>query len=257
MSSIFKLLDTIGDSDREQLTNPLVRSKTYNELKPNKGGMESAKPKGLSLRSHSDMNVSQRVHSSSAKRNILSNKDQDCQKLKVTQIDSNGCPISPGKETKKLLAQSSKPKEHNSLSKEEITNSKCTKTTPMSSTKFKTPLLSKSITKKFPYPEKLAHWYDDQHEFDYGYIDEAENEFKELLLKGKENIMPYRETEETKFKSDSRPPIVLEIPKLDRCFNDDYKKTDLLSLGLPEVSDLSDASDDDTCDFSVCTNQYS
>lgn len=84
----------------EQLTNPLVRSKTYNELKPNKGGMESAKPKGLSLRSHSDMNVSQRVHSSSAKRNILSNKDQDCQKLKVTQIDSNGCPISPGKETK-------------------------------------------------------------------------------------------------------------------------------------------------------------
>jgi len=30
---------------------------------------------------------------------------------------------------------------------------------------FKKPLLPKKNIKKLPKPEKLAHWYDDQHDF--------------------------------------------------------------------------------------------
>jgi len=56
--------------------------------------MGGTKPKGLSIRSNSDMNISK---IQSAKKNIY-DKEQDCSKLKATQIDSHGRPISPGKE---------------------------------------------------------------------------------------------------------------------------------------------------------------
>lgn len=55
--------------------------------------MGGTKPKGLSIRSNSDMNIS---NIQSAKKSI--HKEQDCSKLKPTQIDSHGRPISPGKE---------------------------------------------------------------------------------------------------------------------------------------------------------------
>lgn len=55
--------------------------------------MAGTKPKGLSIRSNSDMNISS-IHS--AKKSTY-NEEQDCLKLKVTQMDNNGRPISPGK----------------------------------------------------------------------------------------------------------------------------------------------------------------
>jgi hypothetical protein len=57
--------------------------------------MGGTKPKGLSIRSNSDMNVSS-IHSI---KKSTHGKEQDSSKLKVTQIDSSGRPISPGKET--------------------------------------------------------------------------------------------------------------------------------------------------------------
>lgn len=74
---------------------PIARSKTSYEIRPNSlKTMTGTKPKGLSIRSNSDMNISS-IHS--AKKSIHG-KEQDCSKLKVTQVDNTGRPISPGKE---------------------------------------------------------------------------------------------------------------------------------------------------------------
>lgn len=78
--------------------NPILRSKTFNEIKLNKG-MAGPKSKGLSIRSNSDMNISHITHSVGAKKNMCDKKEQDCMKLKVTQLDNRGCPISPGRKT--------------------------------------------------------------------------------------------------------------------------------------------------------------
>jgi len=56
--------------------------------------MGGTKPKGLSIRSNSDMNIST-THSVNKS---MHNKEQDHLKLKVTQVDNNGRPISPGKQ---------------------------------------------------------------------------------------------------------------------------------------------------------------
>lgn len=57
--------------------------------------MGGTKPKGLSIRSNSDMNIS----SIRSVKKSTHGKEQDCSKLKVTQVDNNGLPISPGKKT--------------------------------------------------------------------------------------------------------------------------------------------------------------
>lgn len=73
---------------------PMARSKTSHEIRLN-SLKTGTKPKGLSIRSNSDMNISS-IHSA---RNSTHNKDKDCLKLKVTQVDNNGRPISPGRLT--------------------------------------------------------------------------------------------------------------------------------------------------------------
>lgn len=78
--------------------NSIVRSKTFHDIKLNKG-MSNIKQKGLSIRSNSDMNISQSSHSVGVKKNVCDNKEQDCMKLKVTQIDNCGRPISPSGKT--------------------------------------------------------------------------------------------------------------------------------------------------------------
>jgi len=75
---------------------PIARSKTSHEIRLNSlKTMGGTKPKGLSIRSNSDMNVS----SIQSAKKSMHDKEQDCSKLKVTQVDSYGRPISPGKET--------------------------------------------------------------------------------------------------------------------------------------------------------------
>jgi len=75
---------------------PMARSKTSHEIRLNSlKTMGGTKPKGLSIRSNSDMNTS----SIQSTKKSMHDKGQDCLKLKVTQVDSHGRPISPGKET--------------------------------------------------------------------------------------------------------------------------------------------------------------
>jgi len=75
---------------------PIPRSKTSHEIRLNSlKTMGGTKPKGLSIRSNSDMNIS----SIQSTKKSMHDKEQDCLKLKVTQVDSYGRPISPGKET--------------------------------------------------------------------------------------------------------------------------------------------------------------
>lgn len=228
MSNIFNLLGGLTESDGGQI-KPMARSKTSHEIRLNSlKTMAGTKPKGLSIRSNSDMNISS-IHS--AKKSTY-NEEQDCLKLKVTQMDNNGRPISPGKliPAKKLIAQSSKFKE--SALKEDMTN-KCTKK-QLNDSIFKKPLLPKKNTNKIPKPEKLAYWSDDQHDFDYGYIETIEKEFKDLLSKEKENIKP---CEKNVLVSDSENLILLDIPKL---IVDKSPCEEFLSPDLPEVSDISD-----------------
>lgn len=73
----------------------MARSKTSHEIRLNSlKTMGSTKSKGLSIRSNSDMNIST-AHSVNKS---VHNKEQECSKLKVTQVDNHGRPISPGKQ---------------------------------------------------------------------------------------------------------------------------------------------------------------
>ncbi|KAL6431982.1 hypothetical protein ACFW04_007431 [Cataglyphis niger] len=232
MSNIFNLLGGITESGRGQVMKPIGQSEISHDIKLNSlKAMGGAKPKGLSIRSHSDMNISHSTHSVNIKKNTEDNKEQDRLKLKVTQIDNVGRPISPGKETKKLFAQPSKFKEP--ALKEMTAINKSTKAQSNEGI-FKKPLSSKKNIKQFPKSEKLAYWHDGQHKFDYEYIEIIEKEFKDLFSKEKENIKPSKEKELM-----PESPILLEIPKLafDRAFDEEDK---FLFHDLPEISDISD-----------------
>ncbi|XP_011259430.1 uncharacterized protein LOC105253241 [Camponotus floridanus] len=236
MSSIFNLFGEIAESDRGHIMKSIVQSETSHNIKLNSlKTMGGTKPKKLKMRSNSDMNLSHSTHSINIKKNTNGNKELDCLKLKVTQTDNNGCPISPGKEKKKLIAQSPKFKE--SALKETTVIDKSPKA-QLNEDIFKKPLSYKKNIKQFPKPEKLAYWYDDQYKFDYGYIEAIEKEFKDLLSKEKENIKPSEEKELI-----SETPMLLEVPKLvfDDSFDEEHKK--FSSCDLPEISDISD---DDT-----------
>ncbi|XP_011697649.1 PREDICTED: uncharacterized protein LOC105455768 isoform X2 [Wasmannia auropunctata] len=229
MSSIFNLLGEL-ESDGGQI-KPIARSKTSHEIKLNSlKTMGGAKPKGLSIRSNSDMNLSS-IHSA---KKSMHDKEQDCLKLKVTQIDSNGRPISPGKEFVKMITQS--PKVKGCALKEDTTINKCTKK-QLNDGVFKKPLLPKKNINRLPKPEKLVHWHDSQHDFDYGYIETAEKEFRDLLSKGKENIKP---CEENVFVSETL--VMPDISKftLDKTLDEEHKKLLFPNLVTPEVSDISD-----------------
>lgn len=242
MSNIFNLLGGIAESDRGHMMKPTGQSEMSHEIKLNSLKATGTKPKGLSIRSKSDMNVSHSTHSVNIKKNTCGNKEQDCQKLKVTQIDNSGRPISPGKETKKLIAQPSMFKE--SVLKETTVIKKNTKG-QLNEAVFKKPLPFKKNIKQFSKPEKLAYWNDDQYKFDYGYIETIEKEFKDLFTKEKENIKPLEERE----LMTSGTPTLLEVPKLvfERSFDEEHIKLPsinfCLAIDLPEISDISD--DDD------------
>ncbi|XP_012059457.1 PREDICTED: uncharacterized protein LOC105622655 [Atta cephalotes] len=229
MSNIFNLLGRLAESNEGQI-KPIARSRTSHEIRSFKT-MGGTKPKGLSIRSNSDMNIS-KIQSS--KKSIY-DKEQDCSKLKATQIDSHGRPISPGKEVsaKKEIVQLSKIKE--CALKKDNTINKYTKK-QLNDSVFKKPLLPKKNIKRLPKPEKLAHWYDNQHDFDYGYIEVVEKEFKDLFSKEKENIKPC----EDNILSDPEILLLPDIVKLtpDKTLDEEHEK--YLSPNLLEVSDISD-----------------
>lgn len=235
MSNIFNLLGGIAEPDKSQMVKPITRSKTSYEIRPNTyKSMGDRKLKGLSMRSNSDMNVSHNVHPVGIKKAIHNNSEQDSLKLKVTQTDNNGRPISPGKGalSKKLIAQPIKYKEQ--VLQAETVVDKSTKTQKiLSNDVFKKPLPLKRFIKRFPETESLAHYHEDQYEFDHGYIDAIEREFNDLLMKRKENIVPY---EERGFTSDPETMISPEIPEV-ILPSLDQEYMELSSPELPQISD--------------------
>lgn len=75
---------------------PFRQFKAYNEAALNSHKtMGGPKPKGLSMRSSSDINVSHNTAPTNVKKN---DSAQDFLKIKITQMDNKGYPISPGKE---------------------------------------------------------------------------------------------------------------------------------------------------------------
>ncbi|KYN01838.1 PREDICTED: uncharacterized protein LOC108774728 [Cyphomyrmex costatus] len=213
MSNMFNLY---AESDKGQ-TKSMTPSKTSQEIRLNPSKtMGGTKPKGLSIRSNSDMNIPS-VYSAKKNTHV---KEHDS-KLKMTQIDIQGRPISPGKriEERKQIGQSNK-----------------TSKKPLNDV-FKKPLLPKKNIKRLPQMEKLAYWHDDQYDFDYRYIDTVEKEFKDLFSKRKENMKPDKQSV---LVSDPETLLLSNMEKLipDRTFDEEHMK--YLSPNLLQVSDISD-----------------
>ncbi|XP_076233010.1 uncharacterized protein LOC143178328 [Calliopsis andreniformis] len=195
MASIFNLFGDITEPDKGQIV-PLSRSKTSLgvNMTPAKA-IGQARPKGLSIRTKSDLNIpTSRLNNLSQDG---SSKQQESIKLKLTQLDYVGHPVSPSKELAK------KDEHHSKLSglaqKEAITDKKNIKhQRPLEEHVWKKPLPPKVFVKKsYPKPEILAPYYDMQNEFDIMHTkiiaydetlfgtkkhNEIKDEEKELLL---------------------------------------------------------------------------
>lgn len=77
----------------------IAQSETSHDIKLNSlKTMGGTKPKGLKMRTNSDMNLSHSTHSTNIKKNTNGNKEPNCLKLKRTQMDYHGSPVSPEKE---------------------------------------------------------------------------------------------------------------------------------------------------------------
>ncbi|CAK9815686.1 hypothetical protein ANTQUA_LOCUS8555 [Anthophora quadrimaculata] len=236
MASIFNLFGDIAERDKgKDLTvKPLSRSKTtigINNLAVKNVGQ--TKPKGLSIRSNSDLNISVAVQDSSS-------KQQETLKPKLTQVDSSGCPISPRKDllSKKLNESSNKLKD---ASPKKLFDKKDVKLLmPSDRSVFKKPLPPKKMIKKiYPDPENLAPYHDVQFEFEDIYTKTIDNEFKELLMKKRNEIMPYVDEG---FESDPEH-IDFEIPKL--CASPKLFYEEPAQCKTPDLPEISDNDNDD------------
>lgn len=228
MAGIFNLF---GESNlnKGQVVKPLLKSKTTIGVSetPVKTVL-SSKQKGLSIRSNSNSNTSAVGHLNNLNQ-CVSNKQQDCFKPKLTQLDIGGRPISPGKDLKvdeySTKSQKKVPDKKNAqkLSDEII---------------FKKPFSPKNYAKKrYPEPESLAPYCDMQFEFDDIYTKTIKNEFKELLLKKKNEVLPY---EDESFESDPelieyKMPILRISPI---SFHQNWRQCK--TPNLPDISDNED-----------------
>lgn len=230
MAGIFNLFGTTSDLNKGQVVKPLSRANTSLGV----GGTSlkssfQSKPKGLSFRSNSDLNVSNTPHLNQD----LKDKHQECLKPTLTQLDSNGRSLSPRKEfLKKQNAQFDK---LNNLSPKKTFNQNVQLEKPSNEFVFKVPLPQKNIVKNsYPEPEKLAPYYDMQFEFDDIYTTTLKNEFKELLMKHKDEVLPY---EDEGFESDPSS-LEYELPMLHMSPRSNSEESlSRLTLNLPELSD--------------------
>lgn len=228
MAGIFNLF---GESNlnRGQVVKPLIKSKTTIGISetPVKAVVTS-KQKGLSIRSNSNSNISAAGHLNNLNQ-AVPNKQQEFLKPKLTQLDFGGRPISPEKNLKAV--------EYSTKSLKKVPDKESAQKLS-DETIFKKPLLSKSYTKKrYPEPESLAPYCDMQLEFDDIYTKDIENEFKELLKKKKDEVMPY---EDEGFESDPEQ-IEYKIPTLcisPASFDIEWKQCK--TPNLPEISDNED-----------------
>ncbi|XP_068980131.1 uncharacterized protein [Bombus flavifrons] len=229
MANIFNLFGEVSELHKGKSKNtwdpamkPLARSKT--SLGTNDTPLKNvsrSKPKGLSIRSKSDLNVSTTVQSSTP------SKQQELLKPKLTQLDDS---------CQKPTISYNRMKD---VSPKKVSNTKNIKL-PESygESIFKKPLpVTSNIHKSYPEPESLAPYYDMQLEFDDIYTKTIENEFKELRVKKERETVPY---EDEGFESDLEQ-IEIEMPELRKSpeiFDEEwiqYKNPD-----LPEISDDDD-----------------
>ncbi|XP_006610894.1 uncharacterized protein LOC102673445 [Apis dorsata] len=221
MANIFNLFGEISEFHKGSTTKPLARSKTCLGINGSLKNISQSKPKGLSIRSSSDLNVPETVQATF-------NKQQELLKPKLTQLNNDGHLISPRKNilSEKLNTFSIKRKDI-SPKKEHVKS-------PLSYNEniFKKPLLLKNHIKKlYSEPENLAPYCDMQFEFDDVYTKDIENEFKELLKKKENKIVPY----EDEFELDQEQ-IKFEIPKL--CISPIFDE-EWIQYKIPDLPEIS------------------
>ncbi|KAG7207367.1 hypothetical protein KM043_009028 [Ampulex compressa] len=235
MAGIFNLFGEISGLDKGQAVKPLVTSKTSIEVGVNNAKAIGQKPKGLSLRPSSEINIQAR--SSSFKQNALSVKQQDLLKPKLTQVDGNGCPISPTKDISNKMNQ--RPNKIKSLGmKKETSTNKVVKQQVFGEHIFKEPLPPKTSNKNiYPEPETLAPYCNLQFDFDDEYSMTLQRECKKMLSGTKHDWKPY---DDEGFESDPEPLDLLEIPKIIESPVHFEDNIDQLSPALPEISDTED-----------------
>ncbi|XP_017762087.1 PREDICTED: uncharacterized protein LOC108552182 [Eufriesea mexicana] len=232
MANIFNLFGEKSELHKGPIIKPLAQSETTANI--NGASLKSInrlKSKGLSIRSRSDLNVPPIIQGTP-------NKQQELLKPKLLHLNNNGKLTSPKKDLsfKKLIESSNKIR---GTSPNRILNTKNIRL-PESYDEsiFKKPLPLKShIKKNYPKPESLAPYCDMQSEFDNIYTKVIENEFKELLLKKRNDIMLYKDEG---FESDPEF-IEFEIPKLhisSKLFNEKW-----IQHKIPDLPKLSDEED--------------
>ncbi|XP_012247428.1 uncharacterized protein LOC100741994 isoform X2 [Bombus impatiens] len=222
MANIFNLFGEVSELHKDPAMKPLARSKS--SLGTNDTPLKNvsrSKPKGLSIRSKSDLNVSTTVQSSTP------SKQQELLKPKLTQLDDS---------CQNPTISYNRMKD---VSPKKVSNTKNIKL-PESygESIFKKPLPVKSnIHKSYPEPESLAPYYDMQLEFDDIYTKTIENEFKELCVKKERETVPY---EDEGFESDLEQ-IEIEMPEL--CKSPEIFDKEWIQFKNPDLPEISD--DDD------------
>ncbi|KAK9296603.1 hypothetical protein QLX08_009437 [Tetragonisca angustula] len=220
MANIFNLFGEISKLHKEPVTKPLARSQSSIDISGTSlKNVSRSKPKGLSIRSNSDLNVSITTQN-------IPNKQQEL--LKPTQVDNNGQVISPRKAaSKKSFKCCDKLKD---ISPKKGFNTKNIKlSVSHDESVFKRPLPLKNNNKLYPEPESLAPYCDMQFDFDDVYNKSIENEFKGLLEK--------EENEDEGFESGSEL-IDFEMPELRIPFElFDETEIQYKIPDLPEISD--------------------
>ena len=241
MASIFNLFGEISERDKGQVLKSLSRSKTSLGVSgASAKAVVQQKPKGLSIRSTSDLNVSTNSRLTSLGQNA-GNKPQESLKPKLTQLDNRGRPLSPRKELAAKKANEHLKAKDSSLKKQMLDKKDLLLQKQSDECIFKKPFPPTKIMKRsYPEPENLAPYSDMQLEFDDIYTKTLENEFKELLIKKQSKV---EICEDDGFVSDPEP-IEFELPEI-------YASSMLFEKGWDRCStpDLPEISDDDDLIF--------
>ncbi|XP_015591463.1 uncharacterized protein LOC107265974 [Cephus cinctus] len=239
MTSIFDLFDGVRGSVKE---TTLMFGQTTGHAGPPKSsisnisgeaptkifGTMGIKPKGLSLRSISDMNV--RPNSPRPTKVYKGCKEYEFLKPNLTQVDTFGCPISPRSQNK--LPKNQKCQESSSARKSPKVNLMKKLNNEYV---FKSPLVPwKTVKKIYPEPEVLAPFYDEEEELNNIYSRTLEKEYKHLTIAFNKATLQ----EDEGFVSDPEflpSPEKLSIQMFDEGF--DNESIVNYSLDLPEISD--------------------
>ncbi|XP_066598634.1 uncharacterized protein [Prorops nasuta] len=193
MSGIFNLFGRLPETDKGQILKPYMQNSSngINAAPVKTGSLINKKPKGLSIRSNSDLNVS------ASSNNIISKNDTKSNESKKSNLNipQNSC-------------RSLSPKSRGNSIKNEIGNKlkepskKVTK--KLDETIFKKPLPPNSFVKRVNYeqPENLAPYKDFDFDFNNIYCTSIENEVREFMSSFKKNIKPYEDD------VDSEPELI-------------------------------------------------